>query len=197
MLTLPAGVAVWSCLADLQPDARISKHIDTLPPLWERRRAMRGFLNFGSDLFKANAGFGLQPLRDKRVHLSLRHGLPQCTLRLFGRQALNSRRRCRSRRVSQVVRQARETYPTIRRSPAKTLPKSKTPRRTLWRSAFSSVGQLLQHPGEGRLMGFDRKHPLRPRDRRMVRRRRWLAENAFFRYKSIIGDGLRARSPAG
>ena len=23
------------------------------------------------------------------------------------------------------------------------------------------------------------------------------AENAFFRYKSIIGDGLRARSPAG
>ena len=23
------------------------------------------------------------------------------------------------------------------------------------------------------------------------------AENAFFRYKSIIGDGLRAKSPAG
>ena len=43
--------------------------------------------------------------------------------------------------------------------------------------------------------------------RRVLGRRRWQkasgyhqqarVENAFFRYKSIIGDGLRARSPAG
>ena len=43
--------------------------------------------------------------------------------------------------------------------------------------------------------------------RHTIRRRRWKkasgyhrqarVENVFFRYKSIIGDGLRARSPAG
>ena len=55
-----------------------------------------------------------------------------------------------------------------------------------------------------------RRSPARDRTIRSVKklgRRRWKkasgyhrqarVENAFFRYKSIIGDGLRAKSPAG
>ena len=60
------------------------------------------------------------------------------------------------------------------------------------------------------ISGHGPRSPARDRTITLVKtlgRRRWkkasgyhrqsLVENAFFRYKSIIGDGLRARSPAG
>ena len=60
------------------------------------------------------------------------------------------------------------------------------------------------------LSGHGPRSPARDRTNTVVKqlgRRRWKkvsgchrqgrVENAFFRYKSIIGDGLRARSPAG
>ena len=62
----------------------------------------------------------------------------------------------------------------------------------------------------GRVDHHGRRSSARDRTIRMVKalgRRRWKreagyqrqarAENAFFRYKSIIGDGLRARTPGG
>ena len=51
------------------------------------------------------------------------------------------------------------------------------PKWMFWRMALSSDGVAGRR---------------RPATMRQAR-----AENAFFRYKSIIGDGLRAKSPAG
>ena len=65
-------------------------------------------------------------------------------------------------------------------------------------------------PGRANVSGHGPRSPARDRTIELVKtlgRRRWKkvsgyhrqgrVENTFFRYKSIIGDGLRARSPAG
>ena len=78
------------------------------------------------------------------------------------------------------------------------------------RSRWSTCRPLLAHRAESAHQRHGPRSPARDRTITLVKqlgRRRWKktsgyhrqsrVENTFFRYKSIIGDGLRARSPAG
>ena len=76
-----------------------------------------------------------------------------------------------------------------------------------WRAGFSrrpGATVVIPPARPATVSGHGPQPPARDRTITWVKtlgRRRWRkasrVENTFFRYKSIIGDGLRARSPAG